>query len=495
MASSVASGDVGPPAEAEPGAAVAPSPQGSVTSVKVAVRVRPLVGMETAQGCVECMFGDNDNNQVIITGDSRRRKFDNVFGADSTQEQVYRSTALPLVRRCLEGFNATILAYGQTGSGKTHTVGNAYTVNGSPEDAGIIPRAVTDLFKRIEELRAEGVKASVHASFLEVINEEIKDLIGGGDGGTEGAVPAGLPLRENAQGEVTVSGLSKHEINGAENLQSLLERGALCRTTASTNMNAHSSRSHAICTLSFQMVRPATETSDETVTSSLFHLVDLAGSERAKKTGAEGKRLREGININKGLLALGNVISALAEGCGSGGGGGGGHVPYRDSKLTRLLQGSLGGNSHTLMIACISPADSNMGESVNTLRYAERAMNIQNTAVKNEDVSGPPVSYAEVMALRKQVRVMEVELVQARLSGLAGGFGFGTGGRGMGMGGEGEGGEAYRDALEEAAELRRGQADLERRALEETRRATQAVEGEMSARLESDTWRLRCEQV
>ncbi|CAM9427743.1 unnamed protein product [Ectocarpus sp. 12 AP-2014] len=147
------------------------------------------------------------------------------------------------------------------------------------------------------------------------------------------------------------------------------------------------------------------------------------------------------------------------------------------------------------MIACISPADSNMGESVNTLRYAERAMNIQNTAVKNEDVSGPPVSYAEVMALRKQVRVMEVELVQARLSGLAGGFGFGTGGRGMGMGGEGGEGEAYRDALEEAAELRRGQADLERRALEETRRATQAVEGEMSARLESDTWRLRCEQL
>eukprot|EP00752_Nemacystus_decipiens_P009306 g8317.t1 len=428
--------------------------------------------------------------EVVVTGDSRRRKFDHVFGADSTQEQVYRSTTLPLVNRCLEGYNATVLAYGQTGSGKTFTVGNAYTVNAPPEDAGIIPRAVTDLFERINKLRKEGVKASVHASFLEVINEDIKDLIG-----SEGAAATGLPLRENTHGEVTVAGLSKHEINSAENLQALLERGALCRTTASTNMNAHSSRSHAICTLSFEMVCPATEDTEETVTSSQFHLVDLAGSERAKKTGAEGKRMREGININKGLLALGNVISALAEG---GGGSGGGHVPYRDSKLTRLLQGSLGGNSHTLMIACISPADSNMGESVNTMRYAERAMNIQNTAVKNEDVSGPPVSYAEVMALRKQVRVMEVELVQSRLSGLAGGFGFdGAGARGMGMamGGGGASAKAYRDALEETAELRRRRSELERRVLEETRHATVAVEGEMSARVESDTWRLRCEQL
>ncbi|CAM9282190.1 unnamed protein product, partial [Hapterophycus canaliculatus] len=476
-----------------------PSPQGSVTSVKVAVRLRPLVGLETSAGCQECMFGDSDNNQarkkteeVVITGDSRRRRFDHVFGADSTQEQVYKSTTFPLVQRCLEGYNATVLAYGQTGSGKTFTVGNAYTVNGSPEDAGIIPRAVTDLFARMDKLRAEGVKASVHASFLEVINEEIKDLIGASTAGGVGAAAAGLALRENAQGEVTVAGLSKHEIHSAENLQSLLERGALCRTTASTNMNAHSSRSHAICTLSFEMVRPATGTAEETVTSSQFHLVDLAGSERAKKTGAEGKRLREGININKGLLALGNVISALAEG---GSGSGGGHVPYRDSKLTRLLQGSLGGNSHTLMIACISPADSNMGESVNTLRYAERAMNIQNTAVKNEDVAGPPVSYAEVMALRKQVRVMEVELVQARLSGLAGGFGFGTGGAGMMDGGGGASEKRYRDALEEAVELRREQSDLNLRVLEETRRATEAVDGEMSARMESDTWRLRCEQL
>ncbi|CAM9178600.1 unnamed protein product, partial [Scytosiphon promiscuus] len=474
-----------------PASSPSPSPQGSVTSVKVAVRLRPLVGLETSAGCQECMFGDSDSNQarekktreqVIITGDSRRRKFDHVFGADSTQEQVYKNTTFPLVQRCLEGYNATVLAYGQTGSGKTFTVGNAYTVNGSPDDAGIIPRAVTDLFERMDKLRAEGVKASVHASFLEVINEEIKDLIGMS---TAGAAAAGLALRENAQGEVTVAGLSKHEIHSAENLQGLLERGALCRTTASTNMNAHSSRSHAICTLSFEMVRPATETVEETVTSSQFHLVDLAGSERAKKTGAEGKRLREGININKGLLALGNVISALAEG---GGGSGGGHVPYRDSKLTRLLQGSLGGNSHTLMIACISPADSNMGESVNTLRYAERAMNIHNTAVKNEDVAGPPVSYAEVMALRKQVRVMEVELVQARLSGLAGGFGFGTGGARM-MGGTGGAAEKRcQDALEVVTQLRREQSDL-------NRRATEAVEGELSARMESDTWRLRCEQL
>jgi Kinesin motor domain len=130
----------------------------------------------------------------------------------------------------------------------------------------------------------------------------------------------------------------------------------------STNMNHHSSRSHAICTLSFEVTRPATDTAPETTLTSKFHLVDLAGSERAKRTGAEGARLREGININKGLLALGNVICALADRSknGSAGGSAGGHVPYRDSKLTRLLQDSLGGNSQTLMVACVSPSDSNL---------------------------------------------------------------------------------------------------------------------------------------
>ncbi|CAN0169115.1 unnamed protein product, partial [Discosporangium mesarthrocarpum] len=301
----------------------------AVTSVKVAVRVRPLVGKETAAGCQECLVTDDDNSQVVAAGD-RCFQFDYVFGTESSQESVYQRTTRPLVERFIEGYNATVFAYGQTGSGKTFTVGNAYTVNGRPEDAGIIPRVAVDIFRQVKELQAKGIKATVAVSFLEVHNEEINDLLGGdqADGGAGGkGGEKGLALRENLTGEVVVAGLSQHQVEGPEGLDHLLERGALCRATASTNMNHHSSRSHAICTLNLEVGAGGGQEGFETVTASKFHLVDLAGSERAKKTGAEGQRLREGININKGLLALGNVISALSagvEGNGAGGGGGGG---------------------------------------------------------------------------------------------------------------------------------------------------------------------------
>lgn len=330
----------------------------------------------------------------VRSDDKRWFELDAVLDGDASQYDVYcRSGAQHAV--CVDifkGFNSTILAYGQTGAGKTFTMGSASGGGGgnkppssgdstdssdSGVDAasnlsdmdGIIPRACADLFEQIKR-RCDG-NAKVELSYLEIYNEEIRDLLSSSDSNSSHEE---LKIRETLNGEVYVSGLKSRPVSSPAEIGSVMDEASQRRVVASTKMNAVSSRSHAICVLRIQGVLE-----DSTKFQSKLTLVDLAGSERIKKTGAEGGRRKEGININKGLFVLGQVVSALAEQRPKYKR----KPPYRDSKLTRLLQDSLGGNSRTIMVACVSPADFNIDETINTLRYATSARNIKNAATRN----------------------------------------------------------------------------------------------------------------
>lgn len=240
----------------------------------------------------------------------------------------------------------------------------------------------------------------------QILNEEIYDLLA--DASNSGSGGAGLSVRGEGKRGIVVAGLSEHSVESLAQVAALLTAGALQRATASTTMNAQSSRSHAICTLTMEQYDAVAEGVEARF--SKFHLVDLAGSERAKRTNAQGARFKEGVSINRGLLALGNVINALCERSRSSSSTSSSavHVPYRDSKLTRLLQDSLGGNSKTLMIACVSPADIDFEETTNTLRYASRARSIQNNAIVNKEMSATN----EVAYLKQQLEVLQLQLLQ-----------------------------------------------------------------------------------
>ncbi|KAL4115771.1 hypothetical protein PRIC2_012777 [Phytophthora ramorum] len=385
------------------------------TSVRVAVRIRPLIGREKVERCDECVSVLEDEQQIVM-GKNRAFTYDYVFGKYAQQSDIWRCVD-PLIRATFDGYNSTIFAYGQTGSGKTYTMGSGSSVHIPPEDYGIIPRVISYMFDQIDAKTQENphYKAQLKIRFLEIYGEEIHDLLVTlGDSTGESKVS----LREE-NGEVQVTGASEVEVGDSDECSRLLERGTLCRTTGSTLMNAHSSRSHAIFTLTMVQHVPIGDPpadgkemaeGDYETRSSYFNFVDLAGSERQKRTQAEGKRLKEGIDINKGLLALGNVISALGDDKKRGKV----HVPYRDSKLTRMLQDSLGGNSRTLMLTCVSPADVNFEETLNALKYANRARNIQNKPVVNRDEAS-----AMTMELRRQVQVLQMEVHRLRNPGLS----------------------------------------------------------------------------
>uniref|UniRef100_A0A0R3PMX3 Kinesin-like protein n=1 Tax=Angiostrongylus costaricensis TaxID=334426 RepID=A0A0R3PMX3_ANGCS len=256
---------------------------------------------------------------------------------------VYFMLFFFVILTILQGFNCTILAYGQTGSGKTFTMGTEETrTSMTSENRGIIPRLVEAIFRQVSEL-------DVFVSMLEIYDEKVVDLL------SDGREP--LQVREQCG---SVQGLSKIFVGNLNETMAQLEKGGIHRSKGETAMNTQSSRSHAVFTIFLE--KTGIDDEDTSFTAKL-HLVDLAGSERLKKTQAEGTRKMEGIRINEGLLALGNVISALSES------GSSRHIPYRDSKITRLLQDSLGGNSYTVMIACVSPADTNAEETLSTLRY------------------------------------------------------------------------------------------------------------------------------
>ncbi|XP_030950223.1 kinesin-like protein KIN-4A isoform X1 [Quercus lobata] len=386
--------------------------------VKVAVHIRPLIGDEKLQGCKDCVTVVSNKPQVQIGTHSFT--FDHVYGSTgSPSSAMFEECIAPLVDGLFQGYNATVLAYGQTGSGKTYTMGTGFR-DGC--QTGIIPQVMNVLFSKIETLKHQ-TEFQLHVSFIEILKEEVRDLLDSTSlskpetaNGHAGKVPVpGKPpiqIRESSNGVITLAGSTELSVSTLKEMATCLEQGSLSRATGSTNMNNQSSRSHAIFTITLEQMRkfnPAIssdssldETLNEEYLCAKLHLVDLAGSERAKRTGSDGLRFKEGVHINKGLLALGNVISALGdekkrkEGV---------HVPYRDSKLTRLLQDSLGGNSRTVMIACISPADINAEETLNTLKYANRARNIQNKPVINRD----PMSN-EMLKMRQQLEYLQAEL-------------------------------------------------------------------------------------
>ncbi|XP_026065958.1 kinesin-like protein KIF21A isoform X1 [Carassius auratus] len=394
------------------------------SSVRVAVRVRPQLAKEKIEGCHICTFVTPGEPQVVL-GKDKAFTFDYVFDMDSQQDSIYSNCTEKLIEGCFEGYNATIFAYGQTGSGKTYTMGTGFDVNITDEELGIIPRAVSHLFRGIEERRKAATEQGrpvpefkINAQFLELYNEEVLDLFDSTRDVEARKQRSNIKIHEDANGGIYTVGVTTRTVSSEAEMMQCLRLGALSRTTASTQMNVQSSRSHAIFTIHLCQVRVCASDNDtetdnrlvngssemnefETLTAK-FHFVDLAGSERLKRTGATGDRAKEGISINCGLLALGNVISALGDRSKRST-----HVPYRDSKLTRLLQDSLGGNSQTVMIACISPSDRDFMETLNTLKYANRARNIKNKVMVNQDRASQQIS-----ALRTEIARLQMELME-----------------------------------------------------------------------------------
>ncbi|XP_037323979.2 kinesin family member 4 [Pungitius pungitius] len=364
-----------------------------VIPVRVALRCRPLVPKETDEGCQCCLTFVPGVPQVIV-GTEKAFTYDYVFDPTAEQEEVFNTTVSPLLSGLFKGYHATVLAYGQTGSGKTFSMGGTYSsTQENDPSVGVIPRVIRRIFEEREKMTA--CEFCLAVSYLEIYNEDILDLL------CTSKDRSSLSIREDPKEGIKIVGLTEKQVFTAQEMVGCLEVGNSVRTVGSTAMNSASSRSHAIFTITLEQ-RRGKDKADSVV--SKLHLVDLAGSERQKKTKAEGDRLKEGISINRGLLSLGNVISALGDESKKTS-----FVPYRDSKLTRLLQNSLGGNSHTLMIACISPADSNMEETINTLRYADRARKIKNKPVVNVD----PIA-AEMKRLKQQVQELQVMLLHAR---------------------------------------------------------------------------------
>ncbi|XP_075753201.1 kinesin-like protein KIF7 isoform X3 [Pelodiscus sinensis] len=348
-------------------------PRAEETAVRVAVRIRPLLPKELLHGHETCLHGNPETKEVTL-GRNRHFHFDAVFTESSDQESVYGACVQPLVEAFFEGFNVTVFAYGQTGSGKTYTIGEASVSSINEDEQGIIPRAMAETFKLIDE--NDLIDYTVRVSYLEVYKEEFQDLL----------------QVETASKDIQILlyGVKETEVEGLDEVLSLLEMGNTVKHTGATHINTQSSRSHTIFTVTMEQRRGAgrlthlalhdraSVPASGQVLTSKFHFVDLAGSERVVKTGNTGERLKESIQINSGLLALGNVISALGDPrrkCS--------HIPYRDSKITRILKDSLGGNAQTVMIACVSPSSSDFDESLNTLNYASRAQNIKNRAVVN----------------------------------------------------------------------------------------------------------------
>ncbi|XP_069347433.1 kinesin-like protein KIF21A isoform X5 [Eulemur rufifrons] len=395
------------------------------SSVRVAVRIRPQLAKEKIEGCHICTSVTPGEPQVFL-GKDKAFTFDYVFDIDSQQEQIYIQCIEKLIEGCFEGYNATVFAYGQTGAGKTYTMGTGFDVNIIEEEQGIISRAVKHLFKSIEEKKHTAIKSGlpppdfkVNAQFLELYNEEVLDLFDTTRDIDAKNKKSNIRIHEDSTGGIYTVGVTTRTVNTESEMMQCLKLGALSRTTASTQMNVQSSRSHAIFTIHVCQTRVCPQIDAENATdnkmisessqmnefetlTAKFHFVDLAGSERLKRTGATGERAKEGISINCGLLALGNVISALGDKSKRAT-----HVPYRDSKLTRLLQDSLGGNSQTIMIACVSPSDRDFMETLNTLKYANRARNIKNKVMVNQDRASQQIN-----ALRSEITRLQMELME-----------------------------------------------------------------------------------
>lgn len=382
-------------------------------NVQVLIRVRPLNNMErSTYGYNRCLKQESSQSITWIGQPETRFTFDHVACETVDQEMLFRMVGLPMVENCLSGYNSCMFAYGQTGSGKT------YTMLGEIEDLelkpsphrGMTPRIFEFLFARIqaeeESRRDEKLTYNCKCSFLEIYNEQIMDLLDPSS--------TNLSLREDVKNGVYVENLSEFEVRTVTDILKLLAEGSANRKVAATNMNRESSRSHCVFTCVIESRWEKDSTAN--LRFARLNLVDLAGSERQKTSGAEGDRLKEAANINKSLSTLGHVIMVLVDVAN----GKPRHIPYRDSRLSFLLQDSLGGNSKTIIIANISPSISSSAETLNTLKFAQRAKLIQNNAVVNEDSTG------DVIVLQNQIRLLKEELAALKRHNISRSLSFGS---------------------------------------------------------------------
>lgn len=369
---------------------------GEVENVRVVLRVRPLSEQEIENSCRQITSVDSSCNAISVTNPQAPSEeppkvftFDTVFDTDSTQIDVYNRVAAPIVNKTLAGYNGTILVYGQTGTGKTYTMEG---LHGDPSLRGIIPNSFIHIFSHIAQAK-EDTKFLVRVSYYEIYNEEVRDLLGKDQ-------RIRLEVKERPDIGVYVKDLSSYIVNNHEDMLRIMTLGNKNRVVGATAMNVESSRSHAIYSTTIESTTAGE--GEQHVRVGRLHLVDLAGSERQSKTGATGQRFKEATKINLSLSTLGNVISALVDGKST-------HIPYRNSKLTRLLQDSLGGNSKTVMCANIGPADYNYDETISTLRYANRAKNIKNRVRVNEDPKDALLRkfQTEIETLRRQLEDRE----------------------------------------------------------------------------------------
>ncbi|KAE9329816.1 Kinesin heavy chain [Phytophthora fragariae] len=338
-------------------------------NVRVCCRVRPQNAKELTMAAAQrCVFTEQDTIEVKANdGSPQKFTFDHVFGEEDNQKTVFENVALPVVQDIMDGYNATIFAYGQTSSGKTYTMEGANIDH--PELQGIIPRTATEIFNNV--LNAdENMEFIVKVSYIEIYMERIRDLL------DPYKSKVNLQVREDAQRGIFVEGMTEMCVTSDEELLAAMRAGAANRAVAATGMNEGSSRSHSV----FMVTLFQRNLENQATKAGKLYLVDLAGSEMVRKTGATGRQLEEAKTINKSLSALGMVINALTDSHIT-------HVPYRDSKLTRVLQESLGGNSRTNLIINVSPSSFNASETISTLRFGMRAKSIKNKAVVNEQRS------------------------------------------------------------------------------------------------------------
>ncbi|XP_058739041.1 kinesin-like protein KIN-5C [Vicia villosa] len=378
-------------------------------NVQVLLRCRPFSDEELRTNAPQVVTCNDYSREVAVSQNiagkhiDRVFTFDKVFGPSAQQRELYEQAVTPIVHEVLEGFNCTIFAYGQTGTGKTFTMEGECKRSKSgpngelPPEAGVIPRAVKQIFDTLEGQNAE---YSVKVTFLELYNEEITDLLAPEElskVSLEEKQKKQLPLMEDGKGGVLVRGLEEEIVTCASEIYTLLERGSSKRRTAETLLNKQSSRSHSLFSITIH-IKEATPEGEELIKCGKLNLVDLAGSENISRSGAREGRAREAGEINKSLLTLGRVINALVEHLG--------HIPYRDSKLTRLLRDSLGGRTKTCIIATVSPAVHCLEETLSTLDYAHRAKNIKNKPEINQKMMKSTLIkdlYGEIERLKSEV--------------------------------------------------------------------------------------------
>ncbi|XP_031102358.1 kinesin-like protein KIN-5B [Ipomoea triloba] len=374
-------------------------------NVQVILRCRPLDESELKLNVPRVITCNENRREVTVSQNVANKQldrvftFDKVFGPKAQQRSIYDQAISPIVNEVLEGYNCTVFAYGQTGTGKTYTMegGTMNKVGELPVEAGVIPRAVRQIFDTLE---AQNADYSMKVTFLELYNEEITDLLASEEPSKylEDKQKKSVSLLEDGKGCVIVRGLEEEVVYSANDIYNLLERGAAKRRTADTLLNKHSSRSHSIFSITVH-VKETSIGDEELVKCGKLNLVDLAGSENISRSGAREGRAREAGEINKSLLTLGRVIYALVEHSA--------HIPYRDSKLTRLLRDSLGGKTKTCIIATISPSANCLEETLSTLDYAYRAKNIKNKPEVNQKMSKTMLLkdlYQEIERMKQDVR-------------------------------------------------------------------------------------------